>query len=520
MYYLMILLIILCPIYGCVDSDKTATDSNVSKSIAMPGNQNIESTLKDTTEEKPIGQYVILKYWMDITKSEITNVPVDKEYRMAREIWCQRSSSYSYGCGGGGGGGRGYSYLLGFYVYELISSKTVNFSVSGHIQEKEFDRFFNNIKWGDEVKLEVKEDGLVMRILVQPILKGVAYLKDALTLDGAQIRKLIKELSSDDDDVEYNARYTLGILSSKSIPELIKLLKDSDEDVRKKVVDILTASFNPEETASQIGGLVTDYQENPNSNINNDLLKLLEYNDKYIRKYAINLIGALEIKESVPILIKLLNDSDDEIREESAHALGSIQDKAAVPYLIKLFSDNDRDVRRVAVFAICEIDAREAIPDLIRLLNDNEHGIRYCAVYTLGKFKAKEAIPYLINLLSNESSDSVRGESADVLADLDAREAIPQIINLLEDSNHYVRQHAVSAIGKLGVKEAIPEVIKLLSDSIEDVRGFAAIALVELDAKDKVPPALIEDIKSLTKEDVYRNRAQNALKQLGVIGQD
>jgi HEAT repeat protein len=457
---------------------------------------------------------------MDIADLETTNVPVNKKYSMARGIWCQISSSYGRGCGGCGGGGRGYSYLVSFHVYELISSDTANFSVSGNFQKKEFDKSFNNIKWGDEVEFEVKGDSLVMRVSVQPILKGIAYLKDALTLDSSQIGKLIKELSSDDDDVEYNARFTLGILSSKSIPELIKLLKDSDGDVRKEVVDILIASFNPEETASQIGSLFTERQEKSNSNINNNLLRLIEHNDRYIRKYAINLLGSLKVKESVPILIKLLDDSDDEIREESAHALGGIQDRAAVPHLIKLFSDNDRDVRREAVCAIYDIDAREAIPDLIRLLNDSEQAIRCFTVYTLGKFNAKEAIPYLVNLLSNESSNSVRGESAEVLADLDAREAIPQIINLLKDSNRHIRQHAVSAIGKLGVKEAIPEVIKLLKDEIEDVRGFAAITLVELDAKDKVPPVLIEDIKSLSKEDAYRDRAHRALKQLGVIGQD
>jgi len=101
----------------------------------------------------------------------------------------------------------------------------------------------------------------------------------------------------------------------------------------------------------------------------------------------------------------------------------------------------------------------------------------------------------------------------------DLKETIKELTKLLADKDAEVRAVAAASLGELNARESIPELVKLLNDKYAGARGWAAITLVELGAKDKVSKEASDDIKRIrdNSDENYRARAQDALKELGII---
>jgi HEAT repeat protein len=208
-----------------------------------------------------------------------------------------------------------------------------------------------------------------------------------------------------------------------------------------------------------------------------EIIKLLGDSEADVREGACYTMGELKAKQAVPELIKLMSDSTFRVRVAAMYALSDLQAKEAIPQIIKLLSDADSQIRIMAVYAVSVFDAREAIPELIKLVSDSDNILRRETVELLVKLQAKEAAPALIKLLS----DTVENWFAlDALVALQAKEAIPEIIKMLSNSSNYVRRHAIIALKDLQAKEAIPDITKLLSDPDKEVGKAAEDALRKL----------------------------------------
>jgi HEAT repeat protein len=85
------------------------------------------------------------------------------------------------------------------------------------------------------------------------------------------------------------------------------------------------------------------------------LLKLVEDSDSDVRKSAVSALGAIGDTQAIPGLLKLVEDSHSYVRWSAADALGKIGDDRAIPGLLKLVEDSDSDVRRGAVDALGNI---------------------------------------------------------------------------------------------------------------------------------------------------------------------
>ncbi|MBW4525335.1 MAG: HEAT repeat domain-containing protein [Phormidium tanganyikae FI6-MK23] len=90
------------------------------------------------------------------------------------------------------------------------------------------------------------------------------------------------------------------------------------------------------------------------------LLKLLEDSDSDVRWRAAEALGKIGSEAAIPGLLKLLEDSDSDVRGSAAEALGEIGSEAAIPGLLKLPEDSDsflrrRFVRRIAPEALGNI---------------------------------------------------------------------------------------------------------------------------------------------------------------------
>jgi HEAT repeat protein len=88
------------------------------------------------------------------------------------------------------------------------------------------------------------------------------------------------------------------------------------------------------------------------------------------RCFAVHVLGELEEKRAVPILVPLLRD--EEINYSVAWALGEIGDARAIGPLIEALHYKSSDMRFGAISALEKLGAVAALPHLYALLNDYE----------------------------------------------------------------------------------------------------------------------------------------------------
>jgi len=158
----------------------------------------------------------------------------------------------------------------------------------------------------------------------------------------------------------------------------------------------------------------------------------------------------------------------------AARALGMIRDSGAVEPLIKLLNSNDKDIKKAAADALASIGDKRAVEPLIKMLNDDDHDVRRSAVNTLNSFKDPRVIkPYISSLKDGWSRWEISeglvslGEPAvePLIAALDtyAGKNAPD-----RNSRYYeIRGSIVSALAKIKDRRAVDALIKRLGDRNE-----------------------------------------------------
>ncbi|OPF19550.1 hypothetical protein B1L04_09730 [Microcystis aeruginosa KW] len=315
-----------------------------------------------------------------------------------------------------------------------------------------------------------------------------------LTKSNQVVNQLLKALKDSDEDVRGNAVEALGKIGTETaIAGLLKALKDSYFSVRWKAVEALGKIGS--ETA--IAGL----------------LKALEDSDKDVRSNAVVALCKIGSETAIAGLFKVLEHSDKDVRGKAAFALGKIGSETAIPRSLKALENSDRNARRSAAFALGKIGSEEGIPVLLKALEDSDGYVRWKAAAGLAKISSETAIPVLLKALEH-SNQYVRGNAVWVLGNIGTETAIAGLLKALEDSNWFVRVYAAEALGKIGSETAIPELLKALKDSDKDVRRKAAEALGNIGSETAIPGLL----KAL--EDSDKDVRRKAAEALGNIGSE
>lgn len=167
-------------------------------------------------------------------------------------------------------------------------------------------------------------------------------------------------------------RELANVGDAQVVRALEPLLAHEDRHLRANAAFVL-ARLNDPRGLETLFAILTDRSSRPrgqavvpfNAVVREEWLPFQIRADRY---YAVHVLGALQDRRAVSVLIPFLEDP--EIDYNVAWALGQIGDDRAIPPLIRALEHGDADVRASAIHALGALGAKQALPHLQKLLDD------------------------------------------------------------------------------------------------------------------------------------------------------
>lgn len=266
---------------------------------------------------------------------------------------------------------------------------------------------------------------------------------------GAVRRAIERARANGDIAGERKAIKALREIGDSSIPALIRLLADPDEEVR--------------ELAARILGYDIGVPALP------ALFEALRSENSRRRFHAISALDypGAEAGAAIPALIERLKDEDGRVAWMAARILGKMRAEAATSALIASLRGTTFRLRLESVHALMKLTSPmdEARPILTQALQEEGRGWRFRipAAILLQRLDgdARVIIPSLIEAFGIGKPHFE--EAAAALLSI-GQEAVPSLLELLKNERAEVRRRAVIVLEKLGVsgQVMIPELIELL----------------------------------------------------------
>jgi len=202
------------------------------------------------------------------------------------------------------------------------------------------------------------------------------------------------------------------------------------------------------------------------------LVILLQDANEEVRTFAAVMLGTLGDREAVPALINALVDADLNVKHAAAESLGRIRDDRAVLPLIEVLT-GDMWLQFPAAMALGELADSRAVGPLVALLGMPEANMP--AIQALGKICDPAALGPLGKLLEDEEP-SLREWTLEAVAAIFTRWpdsgdnllVSPRVSGLLLETlasnNHEAKRNAAITLGCCRIQEALPFLAGLCAD--------------------------------------------------------
>jgi HEAT repeat protein len=216
------------------------------------------------------------------------------------------------------------------------------------------------------------------------------------------------------------------------------------------------------------------------------LISLLNDADEEVRTFSGVMLGTLQNRGAVPSLIRALADLDMNVKHAAAEALGKIGDPRAVEPLIDALA-TDMWLQFPAAIALGDIGDSRAVGPLISLLE--MPGVNVPAIQALGKLTHPSALGPLSRLL-DEEEPSLREWALEAVAAILARwpdsgnelqlseKTTHAMIEMLDSSSLEARRNAAIVLGCCKAREALSFLVELSTD--RDMGEVARKALARM----------------------------------------
>ena len=201
--------------------------------------------------------------------------------------------------------------------------------------------------------------------------------------------------------------YVQKVKSKAAVPAVLRIIENENEDYFN---DALT-------TIGDIGEA-------------EDAVQLTEYLDKpeitdAQKQSLMKTLGKIHAVETWDKLVEIAENDDENlfVRMYAAEALGAMEKKESVPVLVGLYEEKDPNLRQYVLKGLEYFpDVLEAKAVIIQAVRDDHYKVRTEAIEAVKKQELKEAVPYLTYRAQNDPEEKVKLKCYEVLAFLNTQE--------------------------------------------------------------------------------------------------
>lgn len=240
---------------------------------------------------------------------------------------------------------------------------------------------------------------------------------------------------------------------AESREELFRAMGDPNWRVRKEAVEVFLGN---EILPRDIHDLVSLLREESNAGLRNAASETLER------------LGS----KAVPILLEHLSDKDSDLRKFIVDILGAIADRTALPHLLDLLQDPDPNVAAASVEALGKMDDPSVIPRLMEAIDSSDLCLTFTILDTLGRLQTLLPLEPLIPLLGNPL---LRKAVYDCLGCTGDISVVPLLLEGLHERGRSIRDAALTALVRVHDRLPQDDRLKFLSE----VQTLAGSSLVE-----------------------------------------
>lgn len=268
----------------------------------------------------------------------------------------------------------------------------------------------------------------------------------------AAIAALKRAFEHSSADVRRRAAQALGRLGARDLSDgIIELLRK-----------------DPDGAAQYLSAL--GYQSDAKA-----LLAILPYTSSanaQCRRSAVTALRFFKIDGAREAVEKALGDPAWEVRLAAVESLGKIADRRSVPALLRALRDANPLIVRDAIPVIVVLGDDAAVPSLLELLKAPDEDVRWSVCLYIGKMRLVDARPVgdALLLLLDDPSPKIQQAAIGSLGGLRDKRAVPRLLQVIADPVHsqlenpWIRPQAAAmfALGQIGDASAIPALVKYL----------------------------------------------------------
>jgi HEAT repeat protein len=316
-------------------------------------------------------------------------------------------------------------------------------------------------------------------------------------------------LDSSDEEARHKAVKSLSALPSwitakEAVALLLYSFKDKSWRVRKAGIEVLLASYTPDEF---LPGLVKLLYEDANAGARNSaaeafvllgsvatqtLASAYETDDVGVRKFIVDILGDIKDAKSIPLYIKALKDDDENVVASVVEHLGHMREPAVMSALVEIIDSGDAWTSYPAIDALGNIGSSEHIPILLPLLMTKM--LREPTLRAIGKLGHEQEVPYIVEYL-NDKSNAVKhvalvalenmyrkGASAKsiikALAEVFGENVTTVILGFAKSDDHKVMDSAILFLGLLRDEQSLVPLLSISGDDRHSARVHEAFVSI------------------------------------------
>lgn len=289
----------------------------------------------------------------------------------------------------------------------------------------------------------------------------------------------LKPQMLDEEERRLAVASLVGLPLEDSADRILAAMGDENWRVRKEAVEVL---LNGTLFEALLQRLVDMLAEGENAGLRNAASETLER------------LG----KKALPVLCASITSSDHDVRKFVVDILGAIGDCEALPALMPALDDPDSNVAAAVAETIGKIGDPSAAPALLSRLQSSDLCMQFTILEALGRLKSPVPQTAILPLMKN---NLLKKAVYDCLGDAGELEAVSLLISGLHEKGRSAREAAIVALVRLHDRLSEREAI-LVEEQLQSLCGTPVVdhLIASLDSVDDAVKRPLIRLLGLTRD--------------------